>query len=261
MKAFSVLLKICLLILILPVSSFKVDDNRADDALKGAWQLKRGENIQVAILQDNYFVVSIYNLAGKNFVDSFGGTYSLKDGSMSGHIEFSGNQKDMIGQDFNLPVTVKDNAMTINREGNVEKWEKIDGGQGFLAGKWRITSREQDGKMVDIPLGPRRTLKVLSKTRFQWVAINVETGELFGTGGGTYTFKDGKYTENIEFFSKDNSRVGASLSFDGRLVGDPNTWFHSGLSSKGDKISEVWKSTGFRTETGPFILDSSPKQP
>ncbi|MGV8877597.1 MAG: hypothetical protein ACOH2A_01070 [Sphingobacteriaceae bacterium] len=238
MKTFSTLLKICLILLVLPVSSFKVDDNLADDALKGAWQFKRGENIQVAILQDNYFIVSIYNLANKNFIDSFGGTYSLKDGSMSGHIEFSGNQKEMIGQDFYFPVTMKANSLTINREGSVENWEKIDSGEGALAGNWRITSRDQDGKMNPIPLNARRTLKILSGTRFQWAAINNETGELFGTGGGTYTFKNGKYTEKIEFFPKDNSRVGASLSFDGKVEG--NNWDHAGLSSKGDKIHEVW---------------------
>jgi hypothetical protein len=59
-----------------------------------------------------------------------------------------------------------------------------------------------------------------------------------GTGGGTYTFKDGKYTENIEFFSRDSSRVGSSLAFDGKL--ENGDWHHSGLSSKGDPIYEVW---------------------
>jgi hypothetical protein len=69
-------------------------------------------------------------------------------------------------------------------------------------------------------------------------AINPETKEFFGTGGGTYTFKSGKYTENIEFFSRDSSRVGASLSFDGKL--NNGEWHQSGLSSKGDSIYEVW---------------------
>ncbi|MCH5689221.1 hypothetical protein LWM68_36260 [Niabella sp. W65] len=92
--------------------------------------------------------------------------------------------------------------------------------------------------MADIPLRPRRTLKLLTATRFQWAAINVETGEFSGTGGGTYTFKDGKYTEHIEFFSRDSSRVGMSLTFDGRLEG--GNWIHSGKSSKGDPIYEVW---------------------
>lgn len=237
-KLQAIFFNFCLLIVALPVSSFKTDNNLVADELNGAWQLKNGNTIQVAILQDNYFIVSIYNPTDKTFQDAFGGTYSLKNGNMSGHVEFSGSQKDMIGQNFELPVTVQNKTMMLNREGTTEKWEKIDGGEGALAGNWRITSRAQDEKMNPIPLNARRTLKILSGTRFQWAAINNETGELFGTGGGTYTFKNGKYTENIEFFPKDNSRVGASLSFEGKVAGD--NWDHSGLSSKGDKIHEVW---------------------
>ena len=92
--------------------------------------------------------------------------------------------------------------------------------------------------MIPMKPGARKTIKILSATHFQWIAINTETGEFFGTGGGNYSFKDGKYTENIEFFSRDPNRVGASLSFNAELKeGD---WHHSGLSSKGDKIYEVW---------------------
>jgi hypothetical protein len=50
--------------------------------------------------------------------------------------------------------------------------------------------------------------------------------------------RDGLYIEKIEFFSRDNSRVGQHLSFDYKLVnGD---WVHKGLSSKGQPIHEVW---------------------
>jgi hypothetical protein len=81
-------------------------------------------------------------------------------------------------------------------------------------------------------------MKILSGTRFQWIAYNIETKEFFGTGGGTYTTVDGKYTENIAFFSRDNSRVGASLQFDFTL--ENGEWHHKGLSSKGDPIHEIW---------------------
>jgi hypothetical protein len=49
---------------------------------------------------------------------------------------------------------------------------------------------------------------------------------------------NGKYTENILFFSRDNSRVGAQLTFDGKI--EDGNWHHSGLSSKGDPIYEIW---------------------
>lgn len=56
--------------------------------------------------------------------------------------------------------------------------------------------------------------------------------------GGTYSAVKGIYTENITFFSRDNSRVGAELSFEFAVKnGD---WHHSGKSSKGDPIYEIW---------------------
>jgi hypothetical protein len=92
--------------------------------------------------------------------------------------------------------------------------------------------------MAEMRPGARKTIKILSGTRFQWAAINSETGDFFGTGGGFYTFENGKYTEHIEFFSRDATRVGASLSFNGELK--EGNWHHSGLSSKGDRIYEIW---------------------
>ena len=46
------------------------------------------------------------------------------------------------------------------------------------------------------------------------------------------------YIENIEFFPRDNSRVGKSLTFDFSI--EDGNWRHKGLSSKGDPIDEVW---------------------
>ena len=78
--------------------------------------------------------------------------------------------------------------------------------------------RKRDGEIVKRDTsGPRKTMKILSGTRFQWIAYNTETKAFMGTGGGTYTTLDGKYTENIGFFSRDDSRVGASLQFDYEL--------------------------------------------
>jgi hypothetical protein len=59
-----------------------------------------------------------------------------------------------------------------------------------------------------------------------------------GTGGGSYTASKGQYIENIMFFSRDNTRVGASLSFDFEII--EGAWHHKGLSSKGQPIHEIW---------------------
>ncbi len=82
-----------------------------------------------------------------------------------------------------------------------------------LNGAWLITGRKRDGNMVRRTPGDRKTMKILSSSRFQWIAFNTATGKFSGTGGGSYTAENGNYTEHIEFFSRDNSRVGAELSF------------------------------------------------
>ena len=76
------------------------------------------------------------------------------------------------------------------------------------------------------------------KNHVKLVAYNTETKQFMGTGGGTYTARDKEYTENIEFFSRDSSRVGASLSFEFDV--ENGEWHHKGLSSKGDPIHEIW---------------------
>ncbi len=89
--------------------------------------------------------------------------------------------------------------LSINRQ--TKDWERLDNGTATFAGIWRLTSRMQDGKITPIPqTEAKQTYKILSGTRFHWAAINPETKEFAETGGGTYTFSNGKYTENIQFF-------------------------------------------------------------
>ncbi|HEX8039077.1 MAG TPA: membrane or secreted protein, partial [Chryseosolibacter sp.] len=143
-------------------------------------------------------------------------------------------------------VDVSNGVLTLYGPAGNVRWQQLDAGSpGKLAGAWVITGRIRDGKMSNMNPGARRTMKILSGTRFQWIAYNVETHEFFATGGGTYTTKDGKYTENIEFFSRDDSRVGASLTFDYAIEG--GNWRHRGLSSKGEPVDEVWTE---REKTG-----------
>lgn len=207
--------------------------------LEGAWQLESGNGPQTTrIMQDGYFMQTVYDKAARNFAGTHGGTYKAAGGKLTEGLEFDTRQPENVGKSAALDYQLKNDQLIITRNGQQETWKRVDDGKGALAGNWRITEREQNGTMRAMQRGPRKTLKILSGTRFQWAAINTATKEFFGTGGGNFTFTNGKYTENIEFFSRDSSRVGASLSFDGKV--DSNKWHHSGLSSKGDKISEIW---------------------
>ena len=210
----------------------------AQKKIQGAWETQKGDTTFSMIIVDDYMAMTMYNLDGKVFYRTIGGTIRSYDGEISGITEFDSQERSNVGKEYRLPVRMKGDKLEMTRTGKMT-WKKVDDGDKNLAGNWRITQREQNGKLTPIHTsGPRKTIKILSATRFQWAAINTETGEFSGTGGGSYSFENGAYTEAIAFFSRDASRVGMKLSFNARLEG--NDWYHSGKSSKGDPINEVW---------------------
>jgi hypothetical protein len=206
--------------------------------LTGAWEF--GTDIKTTrIYTDQFFVVTTYNVKDKQFVSTAGGRWKLNGKEIVETIEFNSAKPDVVGAEVTVPVDLKSDKLLLIADGKKEEWRRVDNGTpGKLSGAWLITGRMNDGKMGKMTPGARRTMKILSGTRFQWIAYNVETKEFSGTGGGTYTTENGKYTENILFFSRDNSRVGSSLQFDFAL--EEGNWRHKGLSSKGDPIDEVW---------------------
>jgi len=209
----------------------------------GAWEMystsENGDKLKsVVIFADGYQVISSYDANTGKFIQSNGGTWRLEGDTMTEKVEFDTVTPERVGSEVSFKVDITDN--TIQIIGSTMKLTRIDDGTpGELQGAWLMSGRVRDGKeqMRDTS-GPRKTMKLLSGTRFQWIAYNTETKEFSGTGGGTYTTVNGKYTENIEFFSRDDSRVGASLEFDFSLV--DGTWNHKGFSSKGDAMHEIW---------------------
>jgi hypothetical protein len=206
--------------------------------LRGAWKQVEGSKVRTLVLIDDYFSLTEFDIDGRKFYYTTGGTARMADGRLSGIVEYHSADKSQVGKPFSWGLDVSGTTVMLNRSGAKERWERTDDGTGALAGNWRISGREQNGQMVDIKPAARKTIKLLSGQRFQWAAINTDTGEFFGTGGGTYSFREGQYTEHIEFFSRDSSRVGMSLSFSGRVEG--RNWYHSGKSSRGEPINEVW---------------------
>lgn len=211
--------------------------NAQTSTIEGAWHVKEGDTEHTAVFADGYLSYSIFDVKNKKFINTSGGPYSLQGDKLKVNIEFNAQDKSIVGGGRVYTASLE-NSLKTNISGKELSWTKIDDNGTPLSGVWRITGRQVDDKINEMPLRDRRTLKILSGTRFQWVAINIKTGEFSGTGGGTYTFDNNKYTEHIEFFSRDNERVGASLSFDGKI--ENGQWHHSGASSKGDPIYEVW---------------------
>lgn len=223
-------------LLLLVASSFS---SLAQTDITGAWQSGSEENRSTMIVAGKFFSVAVYNSKEKTYTGTYGGQWRIEKNQFIEIQEFNTMKPELIGIEQRADLKTQQNKLTFKAGNTIQEFTRIDAGQpGELAGAWLITGRMTNEGIQKITPGARKTMKILSGTRFQWIAYNNETKEFFGTGGGTYTTVNGKYTERIEFFSRDNSRVGATLEFDFSLIeGD---WRHSGKSSKGDLIDEIW---------------------
>ena len=207
--------------------------------LSGAWQSGTEENRSTMIIAGKFFSVGVYNLKDKIYTGTYGGQWRVEKNQFIEIQEFNTLQPELIGVEQSADIKIQKDKLIFKAGNANQEFTRIDAGKpGELSGAWLITGRMIDGKIQKRTPGARKTMKILSGTRFQWIAYNDETKEFFGTGGGTYTTKDGKYTETIEFFSRDNSRVGSTLEFEFSFIED--NWRHRGKSSKGDPIDEIW---------------------
>ena len=209
----------------------------------GAWEAETNDPTLgalkvVSIVSASHQAISWYAKNDGTFVRTIGGSYSLSENRLRLNIEFDSSQPETVGTTQEFILSVSGAGYLVSPSGLI--FTRLDEGtHGALPGAWLMSARKQNETLTTRSTDqPRKTMKILSGTRFQWIAYDTETKQFMGTGGGDYTTVDGTYTENIAFFSRDNSRVGASLNFTYSLKkGD---WHHSGLSSKGEPIYEVW---------------------
>ena len=200
--------------------------------IHGAYLAKDGDVTHLWLFVDGYSSYIQYKDGA--YQSTWGGPYSEENGAIQVTVEYHDQNPNEIGQQKKTDAKHSSNGIqmgNLNFQQQTEKKQDLDG-------LWRITGRKQGEELSEIPRGDRKTIKILVDGYFQWIAINPAEKGFYGTGGGNYTFNDGKYTENILFFSRDDDRVGASLNFNGKI--ESGQWHHSGLSSKGDPIYEIW---------------------
>ena len=211
--------------------------------LVGAWE-RTTENEagikekQSVIFSSNGFQsISIFNAETGEFIYTNGGTWDLNGEYLTEKVEFDTGKPERVGTEGTFKIILKKKTL-IGPDGI--PWKRVDEGTpGKLEGAWLMAGRFRDGKkQMRKTVVPRKTMKLLSGKRFQWIAYNTETKQFMGTGGGTYTTKNGVYSENIEFFSRDNSKAGLKLKFDFDIIN--GEWNHKGFSSKGDPMHEIW---------------------
>ena len=187
---------------------------------------ENGKTVTHRILIDNSYLVETQFVTNPaQFILTRGGFYSKEGKEISVNFEFNSNFK-------------KDSLKKLKINWSKD-WGKVSEKPKDLNGKWLMAGRVIDkGERRRDTSRPRKTMKFLLDGYFQWTAFNTETFQFFGSGGGSYTAENGKYTEHIQYFSRDNSRVGAVLPFNYTLKGPD--WHHQGYSSKGDPMHEIW---------------------
>ncbi|MBX2966445.1 MAG: hypothetical protein KF845_09885 [Cyclobacteriaceae bacterium] len=218
--------------------------------LNGAWKLvsQNGKPFTdecIKIYSDTYFMFAIHKADG-SFVKAGGGNYTTTGKQYTETLDFYTTDSTQVRKPVTYSFSLKKDELTIEAKmhGGVlkETWKKTDDASSSLSGAWRFGARVNDDGAAGERRGgvsPRQTIKILSGNHFQWAAFNYETKQFMGSGGGTYKLENGKYTENIRFFSRDNSRAGMLLTFECRL--DGTDWYHKGKGTTGNPVSEVWE--------------------
>jgi len=208
------------------------------ESLRGAYLSGEGEARSLWLVADGYF--SLIDYTDKVYKSTIGGPYTFDGETFTFTVEYADAGKIPVGEVISFPVSRDGDSFRFGGIFDGVVVAKQPAKKQDLDGLWRITGRKQgkDGQMSAIQRGDRKTIKLLVDGYFQWVAINPAEKGFYGTGGGQYAFQNGKYSEQILFFSRDSSRVGALLTFDGQIK--DGAWHHSGLSSKGDPIYEIW---------------------
>jgi len=218
--------------------------------LRGAWKLVNYNGKPIAdecikIYSDGYFMFAIHTADGA-FVKAGGGNYNINGKEYTEVPDFYTSDSTQVRKPLTYSLSVKNDELTLSAKRQKvavkETWKKVDDASSVLSGAWRFGARVNEegiaGKRREED-SPRQTMKILSGNYFQWAAFNYETKQLSGTGGGMYKLQDNQYTETIRFFSRDNSRVGISLTFACKL--DGTDWYHKGKGTTGNPVSEVWE--------------------
>ena len=203
-----------------------------------SWTNELNGVYEVRIYSDKYFSVAKYNIINNEFIGTSGGIY-FYDNYYYEVQEFNSMDSSLVGDTIfysNVKINIKNGIRMM----------KIDGktfikspDEEKLSGSWLMSGIERRGEMRMREINrPRKTMKLLAGNRFQWIAYDTSKKGFYGSGGGTYTAENGKYIENIEFFSRDSNTVGKSLEFYFEIK--EGNWHHKGFSSKGDPKYEIW---------------------
>ena len=184
-----------------------------------------GQNHRV-LMDDNYLIETVFMKIDGAFVLSRGGYFTNTANGIDLAFEFNSNY----ALDGLTSI-----SFTLNNT-----WNKISQADQELEGKWLMAGRvKAEGEQRRNLTDSRKTLKFLLDGYFQWTAFDIESMRFIGSGGGTYSAQNREYIETLDYFSRDNRKVGKVLPFEFLLNDDD--WYHKGLNSKGKAMHEIWR--------------------
>jgi len=216
--------------------------------LNGGWRLvevndKPVKHEVTKLYSNSYFTYSAYDKNTGEFIEARGGLYALDHLSYKEHLEIDSKEPKHSGSTVDYKASLEDDTFIITnlKTGEQERWLKFDEADNYkVAFCWRIHKKKDEGDATwrTIEYAPRKTLKMMTNSRYQVLALNSKTGQFVGSSGGNWTGSGDTYIENIEFFSKDQSNVGRSLKFNRTF--EDGLWLHSGKTTKGELMLEKW---------------------
>ncbi len=222
------------------------DEMLSNDPYIGAW-VSEGEDkgrpvTSILIVTKDFFTIASFLTKDHHFLASSGGSYEMTDNKMSVTISYHSPDPQQVGKKHVLLAKPTSTGYKLmGRDGRVlGDWKRMDeGSPDALAGLWYATSYVNDlGDTVKTSYKVR-TIKILSDSYFQWVTFDTVSGKFLSSAGGTYTHTPSRYTENITFYSEADEKTGKDLSF--QCVFEGNLWQHSGKSSDGKPLFEIWR--------------------
>ena len=210
MKKISIILLLCYpIVLLSQVFTFKVND----------------QNHRI-LMDDNYFIETVFMKNDGAFIMSRGGYYNKIANRIDLTFEFNSN--------YTL-----DSLTSFSYSSN-KIWKNISQSDQALEGKWLMAGRvKAEGEQRRDLTASRMTLKFLLDGYFQWTAFDVDSMSFMGSGGGTYSAQNKEYIETLDYFSRDNTKVGKVLPFG--FIQKEDDWYHKGLNSKGKLMHEIWR--------------------
>jgi len=217
-------------------------------SIAGVWQqVNASGNTATLICTENYLMFAVYKVSDKKLVSSGGGSFEILKADaktiLSFKRDFNTEDSTLVGLTVANVFTVDNKKLTVAQGPLAGTWSRIEEKASptpLSNALWRLRAKEnKDFKMQTVFKGPFKTIKIFSGQYFQWASFNIDTHQFFGTFGGVFSKNKDKYSEKINFSSKNIKEVGTSFQYDCVLNG--KDWIHAGQTSKGERTHEIWE--------------------